>query len=163
MDERRQLLKTTSLASVRRRIIPTQHERIPVSQDDGRVPGEYVDKSIMAVPEGWGLTWADDQIWSGMYGISLLKSARWRFASSGKGRWMHSQDAALTRTLCCSRSGIVSTATHQLTTDPVGHYSTVSLSGAIQLSTPQPIYDDIHTTLSNITPISLHGDCFGWC
>lgn len=38
--------------------------------------------------KGGGLTWADDQIWSGMwlwYGISL-NSAGWRFASGGKGR-----------------------------------------------------------------------------
>ena len=43
---------------------------------------------MVVVLEGWGLTWADDQIWSGMwswYGISL-KSAGWRFASGGKGR-----------------------------------------------------------------------------
>ncbi len=43
---------------------------------------------MVVVQEGWGLTWADDQIWSGMwswYGISL-KSAGWRFASGGKGR-----------------------------------------------------------------------------
>ena len=121
-----------------------------VRQDDGQF---LVSKSIMAVPEGWGLTWADDQIWSGMYGISLnVGKMAFRFKREGK------KDAQSG----CSYNGGETFMLQQiknrinchshLTIAMVGHYSTVSLLGGYTatFSTPQPI----HTT--TFTPICQH-------
>ena len=93
----------------------------------------------LSVPEGWGLTWAADQIWSGMYEISLFslfslfQVGRMAFRFRREGRrctvrmrvWMQLRQGLYV----AADQDRINCHSHLTTFALLGHWQTVSLWG----------------------------------